>query len=340
LIVGETWHHFNSRKNFYRCKLCFNENKKQNPNFKDLNKPKSIPTCRVCFVVLNDENFWTKNFDTGNYICKSCSRHKSQKYQHEKKYNKIKTLNLKQKILDNYGSKCACCSIDVWQFLTIDHVNNDGAEERKKLQRTSIYGFLVKNNYPKDRYQILCMNCNYCKGHNGICAHKLKANINNCIFCDIELSLENTFNLSSLHKVCKQCLVGLSIKKQNSQASNRKRISKKKYSLNIKKTIIDAYGGSCVCCGESEPLFLTIDHINGGGRKHNEQIKKYGQDFYAWLYKNNLPQSEYRLLCYNCNCCHQMYGKCYHQLQRDVGIENITIDKFKELIKNNLAGRL
>jgi hypothetical protein len=29
--------------------------------------------------------------------------------------------------------------------------------------------------------------------------------------------------------------------------------------------MLSAYGGKCVCCGESEYKFLAIDHINGGG---------------------------------------------------------------------------
>src|SRR3972149_2266120 len=32
--------------------------------------------------------------------------------------------------------------------------------------------------------------------------------------------------------------------------------------------VLDAYGWRCECCGEQEPMFLTIDHIEGGGNIH------------------------------------------------------------------------
>ena len=81
--------------------------------------------------------------------------------------------------------------------------------------------------------------------------------------------------------------------------------------------IITHYGGRCVCCGESEPKFLSIDHINGDGRKHRELIgagkqgKAYGT-FYRWIIAHNFPLT-LQLLCYNCNLSKGFYGKCPHQ---------------------------
>lgn len=75
------------------------------------------------------------------------------------------------------------------------------------------------------------------------------------------------------------------------------------------------YGGDppkCVCCGETYLEFLSIDHINGGGRKHLKQIGCYGQGFYAWLIKNNFPEG-YRVLCINCNFSLGHYGYCPHR---------------------------
>ncbi len=70
------------------------------------------------------------------------------------------------------------------------------------------------------------------------------------------------------------------------------------------------YGMKCACCGESRYEFLTIDHINGGGRKHNAEI---GQGhLYRWLKKNNYPEG-FRVLCHNCNQSLGLYGYCPHQ---------------------------
>lgn len=71
-----------------------------------------------------------------------------------------------------YGSKCACCGENRYYFLTLDHVNNDGAEERKqKGQRRHILTRLWKDQKPSPRYQLLCYNCNCAKGAHGTCPH-------------------------------------------------------------------------------------------------------------------------------------------------------------------------
>lgn len=81
----------------------------------------------------------------------------------------------KQKVILAYGGKCVCCGESNPDFLTIDHILNDGAEERKKFNGyngQSTYSALIKSGFPKDRYQLLCWNCNMGKRiNNGICPH-------------------------------------------------------------------------------------------------------------------------------------------------------------------------
>jgi hypothetical protein len=72
-----------------------------------------------------------------------------------------KYIDLKLEVFSHYGNKCACCGIDKIECLTIDHINNNGAEHRKQIG-TEIFPWLRKNNYPED-FQILCYNCNYAK---------------------------------------------------------------------------------------------------------------------------------------------------------------------------------
>lgn len=78
----------------------------------------------------------------------------------------------------NGTNKCICCGESIFKFLTIDHINNNGAEERRKLFKNRIMGgskfyhWLKKNNYPEG-YQVMCWNCNCGKRmNNGICPHK------------------------------------------------------------------------------------------------------------------------------------------------------------------------
>jgi hypothetical protein len=75
-----------------------------------------------------------------------------------------------------------------------------------------------------------------------------------------------------------------------------------------------AYGGyKCACCGETEPMFLTIDHKNNDGAKHRKKIGSLGgARFYKWLRDHNYP-SGFQVLCMNCNQGrHRNGGVCPH----------------------------
>jgi hypothetical protein len=78
-----------------------------------------------------------------------------------------------------------------------------------------------------------------------------------------------------------------------------------------KKHVIYHYSnGTMVCakCGFSDIRALSIDHINGGGRKHTQELKKVGTIFYRWLIKNNFPKG-YQVLCMNCNYIKKIENK-------------------------------
>lgn len=78
-----------------------------------------------------------------------------------------------------------------------------------------------------------------------------------------------------------------------------------------RKEVIGHYGGKCVCCGESDWHFLSLDHVNNDGAQHRREI---GQSrLYKWAQDNNYPDS-LRVLCYNCNMARAFYGKCPHEV--------------------------
>jgi hypothetical protein len=66
---------------------------------------------------------------------------------------------------------CACCGESVLEFLSIDHINNDGALHRRQLGNKNLYRWLAENHYPAG-FQVLCYNCNRGKIYNGVCPHK------------------------------------------------------------------------------------------------------------------------------------------------------------------------
>lgn len=91
-----------------------------------------------------------------------------------------------------------------------------------------------------------------------------------------------------------------------------KREVQKRYRLKRRQDVLVAYGGKCACCGEAQNEFLSIDHIDGGGREHRRQIGTGANVLYHWLRKNDYPEG-FRVLCHNCNAARGFYGYCPHQ---------------------------
>ncbi len=75
---------------------------------------------------------------------------------------------LKQKVFDHYGWVCACCGETTPEFLTIDHVNNDGNKHRDRIGYgvRALYSDIIRSGFC-NKFQILCMNCNFGKSMNG-----------------------------------------------------------------------------------------------------------------------------------------------------------------------------
>jgi len=77
-------------------------------------------------------------------------------------------------VIEAYGGKCVCCGEGTPEFLGIDHIFCDGGKERRErgLSGATLYRELRRNGYPKDRYQLLCHNCNQAKGYYRVCPHE------------------------------------------------------------------------------------------------------------------------------------------------------------------------
>lgn len=90
----------------------------------------------------------------------------------------------------------------------------------------------------------------------------------------------------------------------------------RKHQAKIKFEVYNAYGGFiCACCGETEQMFLSIDHIenNGAVERRSGVYKGGGSAFYGWLRKQGFP-SGYQVLCMNCQVGkHKNKGVCPHK---------------------------
>lgn len=123
---------------------------------------KDLGLCVVCDHPIKDQR---------SIFCEEC-RLKANSRQNE--INK----ELRRIVIDGYGGVCFCCGEDRAPFLTLDHVNNDGAEDRRRNKRGctsgNYYRKLIRDGFPI-HLRLLCWNCNcgrYFGGNNGICPHE------------------------------------------------------------------------------------------------------------------------------------------------------------------------
>jgi len=98
--------------------------------------------------------------------------------------------------------------------------------------------------------------------------------------------------------------------------------NQKQAGKNIRMEVLRHYSDppECSCCGETEYLFLHIDHINGDGAEHRKLMSKEfgrkqgGNDLLYWLKKHNYPPG-FQILCANCNLGKRLQKDCPHKLK-------------------------
>lgn len=152
--------------------------------------------CTKCKVEKPLTEYWTDRtrFLGRMYECKTCKKTYIQKWcvENQEKRNKVSAKyrdKIKLETLNAYSNgeiKCACCSEKYVEFLAIDHVENDGKQDRIAQQGKSngggysFYLKLKKSGYPnKKKYQVLCHNCNQAKQSYGKCPHKTESKYQN-----------------------------------------------------------------------------------------------------------------------------------------------------------------
>ena len=96
--------------------------------------------------------------------CKTCKRMAS----------KIRVRMRKMEFVLAYGGKCSCCGEKHIEFLTVEHKNGDGNEHRKNVGRFGVYKDVKKQGYPKDKYDVLCLNCNWAQRNKMPCPHNTR----------------------------------------------------------------------------------------------------------------------------------------------------------------------
>lgn len=147
--------------------------------------------CAKCGIEKPVEEFYksSKAGGSGQYAyCRPCTldwqrtwraakKDDPQWLERERERARVRSLRsrdkLRREVIAAYGGKCSCCDEATFEFLSLDHVNNDGAQHRRELGAnggTTVMAWARRNGYPPS-LQILCHNCHGAKSWHGRCPH-------------------------------------------------------------------------------------------------------------------------------------------------------------------------
>lgn len=138
--------------------------------------------CDKCEIIRVKKYQTKRNLRKQNNLCIKCGNNKDTATKHCLiclEQFRLRRVKIKTKVLAHYGQSCVCCGEKCFDFLTIDHINNDGYKHRKTIWNKNegggdkFYRWIIKNNFPSD-LQVYCYNCNCgSDGKTHICPHTL-----------------------------------------------------------------------------------------------------------------------------------------------------------------------
>ena len=118
-----------------------------------VNHPEKVKIARKRWF--NEHKDYVKIFKHKYYL---------QRKEYYRKLRQKQAFNLKIEVFKHYSSDLKCpCGESRIECLQLDHIANNGSEDRKKFGLgNSLYRNLKKRNFPPG-YQVLCANCNFYK---------------------------------------------------------------------------------------------------------------------------------------------------------------------------------
>lgn len=95
--------------------------------------------------------------------------------ENNRQYMKMRTRQLRAEMLAAYGERCACCGETAQRFLTLDHIGGGGLAHRKSVGNAAwaVLNDVKKQGWPKDKFRVLCMNCNFATRGGFPCPHEV-----------------------------------------------------------------------------------------------------------------------------------------------------------------------
>lgn len=132
--------------------------------------------CPMCKTVKLHQEFYSNRNKLAVY-CKPCTsidvKARYRRLGTQRKNTRERAQSLRAQILKEYGGACRCCGEDRAVYLALDHIFGGGTKETASGGGSTFYISVRNAGFPKDRYQLLCHNCNWAKHHTGgNCPHK------------------------------------------------------------------------------------------------------------------------------------------------------------------------
>jgi hypothetical protein len=98
---------------------------------------------------------------------------------------------------------------------------------------------------------------------------------------------------------------------QPEKMRNKAREDSRVFRAKLKSEFLLEYGGRCYCCGESEPVFLTVAHLDDSGAQHRKEVKGTSSVLLD-LKRKGWPKDVIGILCMNCQFSTTMGRTCPH----------------------------
>jgi hypothetical protein len=140
------------------------------------------------------------------------------------------------------------------------------------------------------------------------------AHMKTCIKCEVIKDLDEyplDGSKSDGHKgTCKECWRAHQRAYVALKGSQYRYDKMRKWRLKLKQRAVNALGGKCVCCGETELLFLTLDHVNEDGGTHRKSDDRARSTKLWQQMLSGECNYEMQVLCANCHLAKNGPGKC------------------------------
>lgn len=144
-----------------KCKICGDEFRKVR------NQLYCEPNCAYKAKRMSENRssrkWYKKNLEkVRKYKASNMKKYRKRNPEKYNKQSRDAKARIREKIFKLYGNQCVSCGFTDRRALTLDHIKNNGAEERRLLGERGVY-YRAIDEYRPEEYQILCMNCQFIK---------------------------------------------------------------------------------------------------------------------------------------------------------------------------------